>query len=66
MELTEIRVTPEQLEELKTMCIGNPDTIPMWPAILGISVIVDHDPEHSTLAQNEWDWRDLYDAVLRR
>jgi hypothetical protein len=60
---TEIRVTPEQLAELKSMCIGDPDVLPMWPAIMGIPVIVEHDWSRTTLVRNGWTWQDLYNAV---
>lgn len=63
-DLTEIRVTPEQLAVLKSMCVGNPDKLSMWPAISGLPVIVDHDPANSVLADRTW--QDLYDQLKER
>lgn len=63
-DLTEIRVTPEQLEELKSMCVGNPDKLSLWPAIMSLPVIVDHDPANSVLADRTW--QDLYDQLKER
>ena len=62
--LAEIRVTSEQLEELKTLCVGNPDKLPMWPAIMGLPVIVDPDPANSILADRTW--QDVYDQLKER
>lgn len=64
--MTELRVTPAQLAELKVMCQPEPTPplLPLWPAILGIPVIVVNDPEQSTL--NGRTWTDIFEAVKGR
>lgn len=64
--LTELRVTPAQLAELKVMCQAapTPPLPPLWPAILDIPVIVVDDPEQSTLTGRTW--TDVYEAVKGR
>jgi len=63
--LTEIRVTRPQLEELKRMCVTEPaPAIPMWPAILGIPIVVVDDPADSTLTNMTW--QQVHDAAEAR
>lgn len=64
--LTELRVTPAQLAELKVMCQPEPTPPlpPLWPAILGIPVVVVDDPEQSTLYGRTW--TDVYEAAKER